>query len=323
MNKYRFGFNGKEQDNEIAGQQDYGLRIYDNRLIRFKSIDPLTSKYPYLTPYQFASNSPIAGVDLDGGEFKYYALDNRVVPSVSVVNNKKITTYVNDGLIARSTEVIYDPIVINGTVTISLTVEGFPIIGSDIPFSFSMSDLGISATIVNIGDGVKRVLPSGADLKNLPPVDDEYWDGLETEDEYLSRIQNSAYTQGDKLLSSIPVTMGGNKSKIRNAFKSELAKSSKPIQIHHYATNKSKKFTAQLKKIADKFGLDLDGSWNKEALPHQGRHPNKYHEFVLNGMRKASAQAGKSAEKFKELFDKYVKEPIRKNPEKLTKDGWK
>ncbi|MFY7936406.1 MAG: glycoside hydrolase family protein, partial [Flavobacterium sp.] len=51
-----------------ANQQDYGMRIYDPRLVRFLSEDPITKKYPELTPYQFASNCPIEGVDLDGLE---------------------------------------------------------------------------------------------------------------------------------------------------------------------------------------------------------------------------------------------------------------
>jgi RHS repeat-associated protein len=69
---YRYGFNGKENDNEVKGegnQQDYGMRIYDPRLGRFLSVDPLQVKYPELTPYQFASNSPIDGVDEDGLEW--------------------------------------------------------------------------------------------------------------------------------------------------------------------------------------------------------------------------------------------------------------
>ncbi len=68
---YRYGFNGKENDNEVKGegnQQDYGMRIYDPRLGRFLSVDPIGKKYPGLTPYQFSSNSPIANVDLDGLE---------------------------------------------------------------------------------------------------------------------------------------------------------------------------------------------------------------------------------------------------------------
>ncbi|MEB3029768.1 RHS repeat-associated core domain-containing protein, partial [Parvimonas micra] len=61
-NKYRYGFNGKENDNEVkadGNQQDYGMRIYDPRISRFLSIDPLTKKYPWYTPYQFAGNKPI------------------------------------------------------------------------------------------------------------------------------------------------------------------------------------------------------------------------------------------------------------------------
>ncbi len=69
---YRYGYNGKENDNDVKGegnQQDYGFRIYDPRIARFLSVDPLTAGFPMLTPYQFASNRPIDGVDLDGKEY--------------------------------------------------------------------------------------------------------------------------------------------------------------------------------------------------------------------------------------------------------------
>ena len=75
-NRYRYGFNGKENDNDIKGtgnQQDYGFRIYDPRLGKFLSTDPLTKSYPFYTPYQFAGNQPINSVDLDGlEEFSKY-----------------------------------------------------------------------------------------------------------------------------------------------------------------------------------------------------------------------------------------------------------
>jgi RHS repeat-associated protein len=69
---YKYGFNGKENDNEVKGegnQQDYGMRIYDPRLGRFLSVDPISKEYPELTPYQFASNRPIDGIDMDGLEW--------------------------------------------------------------------------------------------------------------------------------------------------------------------------------------------------------------------------------------------------------------
>jgi RHS repeat-associated protein len=70
--KYRFAFNGKESDNEWKGTTgavyDYGFRIYDSRVAKFLSVDPLTGAYPYYTPYQFAGNMPISAIDLEGLE---------------------------------------------------------------------------------------------------------------------------------------------------------------------------------------------------------------------------------------------------------------
>lgn len=71
VGSYNYGFNGKENDNEVKGsgsQQEYGMRIYDPRLGKFLSVDPLTKNYPFYTPYQFTGNSPILSVDIDGLE---------------------------------------------------------------------------------------------------------------------------------------------------------------------------------------------------------------------------------------------------------------
>ena len=68
---YRFGFNGKENDNESVGTGDYenyGMRIYDSRVGRFISIDPLFNKFPWWSPYAFAGDNPIWAKDLDGLE---------------------------------------------------------------------------------------------------------------------------------------------------------------------------------------------------------------------------------------------------------------
>jgi len=70
--KYRYGFNGKEKDQEgefgSITNYDYGFRIYNPAIGKFLSVDPLMSDYPELTPYQYASNTPIWAVDLDGLE---------------------------------------------------------------------------------------------------------------------------------------------------------------------------------------------------------------------------------------------------------------
>ena len=69
---YRYGYNGKEKTDEVSGggvSYDYGFRIYDARIARFSSVDPLAKSYPFNSTYAFAMNRPIDGVDLDGLEF--------------------------------------------------------------------------------------------------------------------------------------------------------------------------------------------------------------------------------------------------------------
>nr|WP_315248573.1 RHS repeat-associated core domain-containing protein [uncultured Flavobacterium sp.] len=74
---YRYGFNGKELDNELKGEGNsinYEARMQDTRVGRFLSIDPLFKAFAWFSPYQFAGNSPISCVDLDGLEM-YFAAD--------------------------------------------------------------------------------------------------------------------------------------------------------------------------------------------------------------------------------------------------------
>jgi RHS repeat-associated protein len=60
-----------EKDDEVKGDGnslDFRNRIYDPRIGKFLSVDALTNKFPELTPYQFASNTPIWAIDIDGLE---------------------------------------------------------------------------------------------------------------------------------------------------------------------------------------------------------------------------------------------------------------
>ena len=71
---YRYGFNGQEKDDEVVGNGNmlaFEFREYDSRLARFFAVDPLTKKYPELTPYQFANNTPIWAKELEGLEANY------------------------------------------------------------------------------------------------------------------------------------------------------------------------------------------------------------------------------------------------------------
>jgi RHS repeat-associated protein len=69
-----YKYNGKEiQKNELSDGSgldwyDYGMREYDAQIGRFFRIDPIAEKFTCLTPYQYASNDPIANIDIDGLE---------------------------------------------------------------------------------------------------------------------------------------------------------------------------------------------------------------------------------------------------------------
>ena len=66
-------------DNEVAGtgnQYDYGFRIYNPRIAKFLSVDPLTSSYPWNSPYAFAENDVIRSIDLDGLERYVVIMDH-------------------------------------------------------------------------------------------------------------------------------------------------------------------------------------------------------------------------------------------------------
>jgi RHS repeat-associated protein len=66
---YRFGFNGQEKDNEIKGtgnSLDFGARVYDSRLGRFLSVDPLAKDFPSQSSYMSAGNNPIYYIAEEG-----------------------------------------------------------------------------------------------------------------------------------------------------------------------------------------------------------------------------------------------------------------
>jgi len=136
---YRYGFNGKEKDTEGMGgggsTYDYGFRIYNPQIAKFLSVDPLTRKYPMLTTYQFASNTPIMAIDLDGLEAelvidKTFNLKGELIKvektiniTIGVVNNSSTTmseydlvSFVQNGLNNFKNELILEGYKVNITV---------------------------------------------------------------------------------------------------------------------------------------------------------------------------------------------------------------
>jgi len=82
----RYLYNGKELHADYNFDlYDYGFRFYDAQLGRFVGIDPIAEKYAFVTPYNYAENSPIANIDLWGLQ-SYYAADGRLLDVVDPSN---------------------------------------------------------------------------------------------------------------------------------------------------------------------------------------------------------------------------------------------
>jgi len=71
----RYKYNGKRcaerSRSDLEGEfgldwYDYGARFYDAVLGRFPCVDPIIEQFPYLTPFNYASNNPITNIDLWG-----------------------------------------------------------------------------------------------------------------------------------------------------------------------------------------------------------------------------------------------------------------
>jgi RHS repeat-associated protein len=64
---YRYGFNGKELENDTdLDVYDYGARFYNSAVPFFWSIDPKADKYTFQSPYVYAQNNPVLYMDING-----------------------------------------------------------------------------------------------------------------------------------------------------------------------------------------------------------------------------------------------------------------
>jgi RHS repeat-associated protein len=66
---YRYSYMGKEKDDEVKGNgnsYDFGARIYDPRIGRWLSVDPLAKQAPGWSPYRAFFDNPNYWGDLDG-----------------------------------------------------------------------------------------------------------------------------------------------------------------------------------------------------------------------------------------------------------------
>jgi RHS repeat-associated protein len=68
---HKFEFQGQEIDEELGlNWQSFKYRNYDPAIGRFFNVDPLAEDYNYQSPYNFAENRVIDGIELEGLEWK-------------------------------------------------------------------------------------------------------------------------------------------------------------------------------------------------------------------------------------------------------------
>ena len=183
---YSYGFNGKERDDEVKGegvQYDYGFRIYDARLGRFLSMDPLFAGYPYYTPYQFAGNRPIWAIDLDGLE--ELTKTRRRVTKVNMFGINVNKGYVNEstGLwIQPSNEIIEQG---NPAADVEIETISYHYAGKgEFNRYVSVTTVKPSVPATDPNDNSKTINPE--------PLDDEEKSALQTKNEKEIREQVNA-----------------------------------------------------------------------------------------------------------------------------------
>jgi RHS repeat-associated protein len=62
-----YTFSGKEKDVE-TGYGYFGARYYDSGLSIWLSVDPMSDKYPSMSPYNYCANNPVKLIDPNGME---------------------------------------------------------------------------------------------------------------------------------------------------------------------------------------------------------------------------------------------------------------
>ncbi len=80
-----YKFSGKEKDAE-TGYNYFGARYYMSDLSIWASVDPLSDKYPSLSPYVYCANNPIIIIDPDGRDLILTGKKENVNATVKLMN---------------------------------------------------------------------------------------------------------------------------------------------------------------------------------------------------------------------------------------------
>jgi RHS repeat-associated protein len=275
---YRYGFNGKENDNEVKGsgnQQDYGMRIYDPRLGRFLSVDPITNDYPWYTPYQFAGNKPIAFIDLDGLEEARKGIIKKADDYLEAYH--PIQAGIQNGF--------YDFASYTGVNLVDDLLQEIAW-GAKGQQSWSEVGKGLINTFFKTTAPYGVPIPGPSPAAKIPPAPS-----------FALSVEKGVVTVASP---PRPLLINPNTTLVM-ASSSQTpteSKSTKPQSAdHHIATNKNNissarggPWTPRFMPFFEKAGLDINkGSENiVNVLNHSGPHPKEYHQLVFDRLTLAT-----------------------------------
>lgn len=335
-NPFYRGFLGQEHDLKY-GVINLNARLYDPFIGRFLSADPVYDSSRSIfgfNPYIYGNNCPsmyadpdgdfpwiIVGAALIGGGINLYANRDHVE------NFWQGLSYFGVGAAGGGAAMAFPEAAfwINGGVTManSALSQGF----AD---GWDTINWGHVAFEGIVSMGIERF--TGPLQQNISNWIGGYTSRLTHStlfNRWINKIFASTTTNGmiEGALSVVekkPILKGVKHGVEKGFYKGTIqwAISDLPMQKHHFATNKHSEFTPAMENIAKKYGLNLDDDWNIAVMPHLGRHPSSYNNWVLNRMRLIDKMPGMNQQRFLEEFDIRIKQPIIDNPEMLRKAWW-
>lgn len=135
-------------------------------------------------------------------------------------------------------------------------------------------------------------------------------------------VLNSAYF-GDPWLSLDELLIGATISGVMGGTINGIQASTRKMNFwtghantqRHHIIPHNNSMSGIYKEITDKYGLDLDGDWNKiDLVHHRGAHTSNYREWILETLLEIEQIAGSSKEVFLKEFNARIRDALYKYP---------
>lgn len=153
---------------KLLGSEEEAQRMLDNSTSgRFLSADPKMNSFPWWSPYQFAGNTPIQAMDLDGKEIYFYTWDQskqdqttiQKVGEIDVIKQQSDIAFLTDLFGIRSTQ------------------------------TANLKDLGVEQTWI-LYDNNWRLVPNNKLNQSLDKISKQEWNSYLTPEKAQQTLDN-------------------------------------------------------------------------------------------------------------------------------------